>query len=521
MERFPLKQLISYLGPIGAGCLISGAVLYVMQEQSTAYWISFLTIGLFLTILNIVLQRKKFRAFINHRSTKEGANSVAFTCIILAIATIFLYIANRHSKQWDFTETQQYSLSEQTKKIITELDRDVSIVQLDRQGTPQQTQAADLLDLYANASRYLNIEFIDPEANPTTALKYTNPTQSIDLGTILVTTTEQQHRAAAATEVEITRALIRALKNEKKKIYFTSGHKEKLHTDEGPNGISVVVSKLSASVYEINPLIILRSLNDGEVQIPKDASALIIAGPQTDFLNVELAALDQYLLQGGAAIFLIDPVNQSETLDLVTFLAERGIVLGNDVVVDALAQQPVYPVVQSYSDHPIVASFKNTTSLFALARSVTASDNLSDGTKIQELFTTLDDNSWAETALDELTERQGPKEGQALGPIGLGVAATTKHQKTAPESRIVVVGDSDFIANELATAPILNTDLFLNMVNWVVEDDELISIRPRNPEERRVAMTFQQRKNVFFLTLFVFPGVVILTALSVWRGKRS
>jgi ABC-type uncharacterized transport system involved in gliding motility auxiliary subunit len=100
------------------------------------------------------------------------------------------------------------------------------------------------------------------------------------------------------------------------------------------------------------------------------------------------------------------------------------------------------------------------------------------------------------------------------------MAATIDRGGDAPDSRLVVVGDSDFIANELAAAPLLNADLFLNMVNWVAQDENLISIRPREPEERSVIMTDQQRQNAFFLSLFIVPGIVIVTGVSVWWGRR-
>jgi ABC-type uncharacterized transport system involved in gliding motility auxiliary subunit len=100
------------------------------------------------------------------------------------------------------------------------------------------------------------------------------------------------------------------------------------------------------------------------------------------------------------------------------------------------------------------------------------------------------------------------------------MALTITHDDERPASRVVVVGDSDFIANELAAAPVLNADLFLNMVNWVAQDEDLISIRPREPEERAVLMTEQQRRNVFFLSLFIIPGIVIITGVSLWWGRR-
>ena len=147
-------------------------------------------------------------------------------------------------------------------------------------------------------------------------------------------------------------------------------------------------------------------------------------------------------------------------------------------------------------------------------------EHVPDGTDMRELFTTADENSWAETRLEELSERAGPTSEQDRGPIGLAMAVTIDRDDDTASSRLVVVGDSDFIANELAAAPLLNADLFLNMVNWVAQDEDLISIRPREAEERGVALTAQQRQNVFYLSLFIIPGIVVVTGVSLWWGRR-
>jgi ABC-type uncharacterized transport system involved in gliding motility auxiliary subunit len=83
-----------------------------------------------------------------------------------------------------------------------------------------------------------------------------------------------------------------------------------------------------------------------------------------------------------------------------------------------------------------------------------------------------------------------------------------------------VVGDSDFITNELASAPVLNSDLFLNMVNWAAEDEDLISIRPREPEDRRIFLEPFQMTNVLLFSLLLVPGLLLVTGISVWWGRR-
>ena len=525
-----MKKFATYLGSLGLGFLLAGILLWAMQRAQEIYWASFLIAGLVLCAVYIASRWSELAPALGSRSTREGANSALLIVIVIAIVVLINYIADEHAEQWDATATKQYSLSDQTTKILDELTTDIEIVLLDRRGSEPQIRAEDLLKLYDDASARVDTETIDPEAEPERALAYTSPTEPLALGTIIIDTGERQGRATAATEPEITSALIRALTNETKQIYFTSGHQEKELLDTaGPTGISIVAGKLANSAYDTQALVIARSLgDDGEtLRIPDDAAAVVVAGPRTDFLQEELDALDAYIDGGGGVIFLVDPETQGGlAVELIGLIVERGIVLGQDVVVDPLAQPSFAPVVESYGSHPIVESFGNVMSIFPLARSVTMGDDVPEGSDIRELFTTADENSWAETRPEELVGRRGPAPGQALGPIGLAMALTIEHDDDASSSsslgpsRVVVVGDSDFIANELAQAPLLNADLFLNMVNWVAQDEDLISIRPREPEERSVLMTDQQRQNVFFLSLFIIPGMVIVTGVSLWWGRR-
>ena len=91
---------------------------------------------------------------------------------------------------------------------------------------------------------------------------------------------------------------------------------------------------------------------------------------------------------------------------------------------------------------------------------------------------------------------------------------------TTPQGRAVIVGDSDFITDSLVGAPVANLDLFLNMVNWIAEDEDLISIRPREPEDRRLFLNAQQQNNVKYLSLLFIPGFVLVVGISVWWGRR-
>ncbi len=521
-----MRKLVPYLGSLGLGFLAAGTFLWATQPRREGYWASFLVTGLMLVLVYIVQEWDSLSSFFSRRGARAGANTTLLVLIVVGILVAVNYIADRHARQWDFTAAKQHTLSDQTMKILGELDRDVEILLLDSPTSGAAVLARDLLKLYGDASGRVRTETIDPERQPERALAYQRPTEpGIALGTVLVVAGERQQRATAATEPEITNALIRALKHETKKLYFSEGHQEKqLAGNDGASGLSIIAGRLEDSTYETASLLIARSVVDDEMRIPDDAHAIVVAGPRTDFLPEELQALDRYIRSGGKAIFLIDPTQESATANISDFLLELGVVLEENVVVDAYSMPAVSPVVRNYGRHPIVESFGNVMSVFPFVRSVAAAEDLDEGTRVEALFSTADSESWGETRLDELSERMGPAPDQLRGPLTLAVALTrvpsTEGATSSAEARVVVVGDSDFVSNDLAAAPVLNADLFLNMVNWIVQDEDLIAIRPREPEDRRIFLTPQQQANVFFLSFLIIPGIVLVTGISVWWSRR-
>ncbi len=524
-----MKRLTPYLGASGLGFLGAGVLLRLLQPDRGRVFSSFLIAGLALSVLYLVNHWQEVLRLAGRRSAREGANSLAVALAVAGIAVAVNYIADRHQKRWDFTAARQYTLSEQTVKILAGLESDLGMVLFDNPTVGRALAARDLLELYEGESERVKISVIDQDAEPQKALPYREPGEpGIPLGTILVVSSGREERATAATEPEITNAILRVLREERKKIYFSSGHQEKSIDDTDPGaGISVVNGKLQGSTYETASLVIARSVQGDEMRIPEDADAVVVAGPRTDFLPEEIGTLDSYLRAGGRAVFLLDPATQATTPALDEYLREQGISVGSDLVVDPRSAPPiVIPVVGSYGAHPIVESFTNRLSLFPLIRTVERLDTVPEGAEVRDLFSS-EAESWAETRVDELEARQGPAPDQKQGPLTLAIAVSLAANDTpdgdeakTPAGRFVVVGDSDFITNDLASAPVLNADLFLNMVNWVAEDEDLISVRPREPEDRRIFLSTQQMTNVLLFSLLIVPGVILVTGISVWWGRR-
>lgn len=554
-----MHRVMTYLAPLGWGALLAGVLLRMLAPEKENFWTTAILVGLVLSLVHLGTHWKDVVDIARRRGARYGANVGVLIAVVAGIIVAVNYLSDRHNRRWDLTATQQFTLSEQAVNVLSNLDRDLKIVVFNRRDQAQD--ALDLLDQFRYHSDRITMEVIDQEAEPARAAVYRTSTEAnIPFGTVIIDSGDKVERVTVATEQDVINGIIRVIKEGTKKIYFIEGHGEK-NVEDTATGLSIIKTKLEESNYEVAKFHPLESMQEGRILIPSDAAALAVVGPQRDYLPAEVDMLREYLNGGGKVLFLLDPENQGEKPNLVAMLRDFGVRLGDDVVIDAsgvgqlFGFGPEVPLVASYSMHAITEKFGNVPTVYPFVRSVEEADSPPEGVSVTTLVSSSD-NSWAETDFDMLAEGQvSPDEGEKTGPISLAVAVTVDVEQPAEtaeagedgegsagsseeaaeseaasaeeatpegpqEGRAVVVGDSDFVSDALAGAPVANLDLFLNMVNWISQDEDLISIRPREPEDRRIFMNQQQQKNVAYLSLLFLPALVLITGTIVWWGRR-
>ena len=342
-------------------------------------------------------------------------------------------------------------------------------------------------------------------------------------------------RVTSDAEQDITNGLIKVIQGQQHKVYFVQGHGEHDTASSEGSGYSAIAQELGSDNFTTEPLVLLQQ------DIPADASVLVLAGPKTDLLPPEVDKLKAYLAKGGKLLVLVDPPQRADAPPLTNLLAllkDWSIDVGTNAVLDPMSQlrgaDASVPVAAQYPYHAITNTFRLLTA-YPYARSVKPAENPANG-RTPQTFIQSGRNSWAETDLALLTTRgeaqPEPDKGDIAGPVSLGVAlavpvadASTPAPKAGedappkPETRIVVVGDSDFAANSVVgTAG--NRDMFMNIVNWLAQQENLISVRPRNPEDRRITLTAGQDRFIFWLTVLLIPGVILLAGIQTWWRRR-
>lgn len=452
------------------------------------------------------------------RQTKYTAYASIYILVILAVLGAANFLANRHNASYDSTSNKRFSLSDQTVKVVKGLKQEVKIYYFDR--TSEFGRARDLLDRYDNLSTKLRIEYIDPYKKPQLARAMGVRTE----GSIFVENGPKREEAKSLTEEEVTGALIRALKSGERNACLVSGSGERSLDDTNRSGYSSMKDVLEKNNYKTRTISLLE-----KPEVPKDCTVLIVAGPTKDYLPPEIGAIKTYVENGGRVLFMVDPAlkmgrqETAENTDLLKLLQGWGVTVNNDLVLDMsgvgqlFGLGPEVPLVSNYESQPIVRDMKGTATIFPLVRSLDTKS--ADKTSVEKLFQTSD-KSYATTRLNSPAIEIDPKKDKQ-GPFTLAAAGSYTTGKSGSQGRFVVVGSSAWAGNSfLPSRSIGNRDLFLNMMNWLSSDEDLIAIRPKEPQDRRLSLSRAQMSRILYTSVFGLPLVVILGGISVWWKRR-
>ncbi len=454
-------------------------------------------------------------SLLNARQTKYAAYAALYVVVILAIVSVANILANRYNKSYDSTANKRYSLSDQTAKIVKGMKQDAAITYYDRQSGFQS--AKDLLDRYSTLSPRIRVEYIDVEKNPQVA-RAAGVTKT---GTSFVQIGTKKEEAKSVTESEITGAIIRDLKTTTRTVCFVTGSGEHQIDDTQRNGFSRLKDILAKDQYATKSFSLLE-----KAEIPADCTVVVIGGPQSEYVQPAVDAIKKYVEQGGRAMILLDaPLKfgrpTADNTALTDVLQSWGVSMDKDLLLDLspvgqlMGLGPEIALVSNYDSHPIVDEMKGTATGFPLSRSLSVKNT--DKTNVQKLFESSA-TSLATVKLDSPNiDQRDPN--NKKGPLTIGAAGSYTTGKENSEGRFVVVGSSSWPANSFINFN-GNGDLALNALNWLSSDEDLISIRPKEQENRNVTMTRAQFNWVRLSTQFLLPGALLLAGVSVWWRRR-
>jgi ABC-type uncharacterized transport system involved in gliding motility auxiliary subunit len=450
------------------------------------------------------------------RQTKYGAYAAIYILVVLAIVVVANVLADRFNKSYDTTSNKRYRLSDQTKKIVTGLKQNANITYFNQSTRFQQGK--DLLDQYANLSPKVHVVYVDPDKNPELA----RAAGIREFGTAVVQIGDKKDTAKSVTEEGITGAFIRDLKGTTRTVCFVGGSGEHAIDDTERDGFSQFKDLVSKDEYQARAIDLLQ-----KAEVPADCTTLVIAGPTHDYLQPQVDAIKSYVENGGRAFFMFDPPvqfgrSQVATNDALTNLLQSwGVTLDKDIILDLnpmgqlAGLGPQVALVTTYSGQPIVSQMRGSAVGFPLSRSMQIKN--ADKTSVEKLF----DSSSSSLATYNLSspEVSVADPNNRKGPLTIAAAGTYNTGKQNSQGRFVVTGSSSWAANRFLGFN-GNSDLALNALNWLASDEDLISIRPKQQEDRRVTMTRAQLILVRAISQFVLPLMVVIAGTLVWWKRR-
>jgi ABC-2 type transport system permease protein len=502
--------------------------------------------------------------------------------LALVLLVMVNYLGAKYYARADWTAGELYTLSEKTRTFLDEsLDRpvEVSVFLVPDAGAFDALiePVRELLQRYEAASSHIDVHFVDPVKNPAEARQLA---ERFDLQgeSVVVFATQDDQRIVPVSslaeldfsgvqfggmpdvrsfkgEQEFTGALLGLVEGDRPRVLFTIGHGERTLDDQGPGGLALARQVLERDNVEIDEWASL-----GASSVPADADVVVIAGPQANFVQPEVELLRRFVDRGGSVLVLLDPTQRSDgtrvPVGIEDWLEELGVEVGWDVVLDPRNPLPFFGAetlfVTGYEETPVTRALERADLpvLVQLARSVKAG-----GGGATELLRTSDEG-WGETSVAGLFAGVVERDGADVpGPVPLGVAVETaggddtsgdaaeEEDLAAIEeatdldeppavagggdegpagrgARLVVLGDSDFAANQLLQSNVGNQVLLSNAVNWLVEREALLGIPVKDPEQVRLTLSTAQIRWVYILVLLLLPAAAVALGVGLFLRRR-
>lgn len=473
--------------------------------------------------------RRKILDSFKDKKFKYGGYATLLTAFVLAILVVINLVVDQISFKLDLTENRMFSLSDQTEKIVKNLDQEIRIIGLYQTG--QENRMFDeILQKYRKINKNISITYIDPVKNPTFSSKYTKDGTNLREGSYIVESDERfkiidyydlfniradqygnTRAESLALEQRITNAIQYVIADKLPVIYTLEGHMEQ----ELPYELR---QQLELENYEIKTLSLLT-----EESVPSDATVLMVVAPQRDITAEEEQKIREYLENQGRAIFLME-ITENEMPNFSSLLKSYGVALNRALVIEGdrnnYFQNPAW-IIPNMESHEIITPMRsNKMQVLAIgAQGIEILDEKKRSIEVSPLLVTSD-NAWGRTDLSSTTVEK--EEGDLDGPFNVAVAIADKewNDETSEydETKLIVVGDSELLNPQFAS--IGNTDFILNSLNWLHDEQESISIRPKSLTTRYLRINAFQKLVIAGIVVILIPLVILGAGFVMWLRRR-
>lgn len=520
---------------IGFALLISLAGLYFALQIWMPFMWFFLAPGLICVLIWIYLERKILFDFFTMKTTRQGLNMGALILLAAVILVFVNFMAGRYNRTFDFSTTDKFTLSEQSKKILDNLKNDSADVQVKYfykeglEGVEANKKIFSNMvkifqDYSSDARSKIKMEFIEMNSRPKITQEF-GATKGAGEGFIeyngqknRIESQGSSANAANYSEQDFINALIKTTRKEKKKIYFLQGHGERDAANEkSETGVSALKQMLEKNSYTVESYNMIEKGG-----LPMDANVIAIFNPENTFQKHEVNALQDYLNNGGALLLTFDEKNMAGLADLIKLM---GIAIEKNYIFNIFnspsgpvinAQQPTVAV--QYSPTSEITRFfaSNSSSVFLRPSSIKLLD-IPPTLQVDPLVKSPE----ASVALENFDSQQFNGQPQSY-VLAVEVKGKLK-ENAANNFSAVVFADTDFLSNQFIYQN-SNKDLVLNTLSALAQEKDLIAIAPKEPLASKMTMTvpeFNQYYKFVVVGLFLpIPFLFLIISFVMWLRRR-
>ena len=477
--------------------------------------------------------KKKLIGTISKKHIKNGSYtmvmSVIFIAVVIVINMIVSTIPSKYS-EIDISSQKLYSIGDETKKMLKDLEKDVTIYQIAQSGSEDEN-ISNLLKKYEDESKHIKVEQKDPVVNPKFVSQYTSDDLSanslivvcgdrnkvIDYNNIYETSIDYQTYSSQTTgfdgEGQITSAIGYVTSENLPALYTVEGHGEK----DMDSSIKEDIEKANMDIKSLNLLT--------EGSVPDDADCLFIDSPSTDFSSDEKDAIIEYLENGGKAMIFSDYTtedmpNFDAILENYGVQRTEGVVFEGDNQHYAM-QMPYYlvPTINS-TDASSETVSAGCYVLAPYAQGIKQLDDVRDTVKIESILTTSD-QAYSKTDLNSNTIEK--EDGDVEGPFDLGVSITESLDDDK-ETQIVYYSTSNLMdsqTNQMVSGG--NEKLIMESLKWMTDTEEStsVSIPSKSLEVSYLTITDYDAAFWKICTIALIPGIFLVIGFVVWIKRRK
>lgn len=477
--------------------------------------------------------KKKLVGTISKKHIKNGSYAMIMSVVFIAVVIVINLIVNEIPSKYseiDISSQKLYSIGDQTKKMLKDLDKDVTIYQIAQTGSEDEN-ISNLLKKYEDESKHIKVETKDPVVNPKFVTKYTSDNISvnslivvcgdrnkvIDYSNIYESTmdynTYQYQTTGFDGEGQITSAIGYVTSEDLPILYTLEGHGEQ----EMDSSIKEDIEKANMDIKSLNLLT--------EGSVPEDADCLFINSPSSDISEDEKKAIIDYLENGGKAMIFSD-FTAGDMPNFDSVLENYGVERVNGIVFEGdnqhyAMQMPYYlvPTVNS-TDASTDAASAGYYVLAPYAQGIKKLDDVRDSVKIDSILTTSG-QAYSKTDMNNASIEK--EDGDIDGPFDLGVSIS-EPLADDKETRIVYYSTSNMMksqVNQMVSGG--NEQVIMESLKWMTDSEEnsSVSIPSKSLETSYLTLTDYDASFWKICTIALIPGFFLIVGFMIWVKRRK